>query len=609
MDEQILHDLSTHMILYEPADLRSLFSYVVDHAKNRFGCHSGAAFVFDGATGSLVLGFADTGTELRLSINPGKGIVGRSCLIRRPVLATGDELSEEDLLPFGAETDKRAALVAAIPIYALGRCLGVFSFCYLNATPDNYQTGEDVLSLVGNTALDKLYQGLSSHQFTMTLMRVRMRDIQRDLLAVGQAPLFMREKVSHFITKLQKAFSDGVLNGIVRLCPELLAVQLIDFPHNTIHTIETFGMPLSLDLSMAHTLDSNDIQAMVVQNCEVEVIAGFDPVRFDAGIFYACKHDRFVRLFMPLFPIPSSWIDTENSGKLDEIITKQITIGEEESDSRKVRRTCRWIDGEVSGSLEELKSLVFGTVEIGYIRNPNEILSLEPWDCELIKWSIARGLELAQDLYPVTLPGSLEQIGRLMAAPMGGDPLIFHCRLPGMPTAETRSYPLSPPWSVAVINRSRGRNLITKKIPPSEDIIFQYSNRQEDGVNRNGELTNDYWEMMVRVNEDAATKSAWTAFKLHESAMERYKFMDSNENFSPPHTLIQHRIVLSLWEQARNEFRATACRFYEIEHSDNGEGSHFGPWPCGAATASVSDNAPVGEEKLIKRVASEHKPN
>lgn len=97
---------------------------------------------------------------------------------------------------------------------------------------------------------------------------------------------------------------DAVLRGITKtLGFEMVNISLVTPESNTIRTEHVTGIPryeVDKFKSMAiHSLSSNDIQADIIRNKEIEVPDANDQ-RFDEDIFKRFRHDRLIRVFVPM---------------------------------------------------------------------------------------------------------------------------------------------------------------------------------------------------------------------------------------------------------------------------------------------------------------------
>jgi signal transduction histidine kinase/putative methionine-R-sulfoxide reductase with GAF domain len=84
---------------------------------------------------------------------------------------------------------------------------------------------------------------------------------------------------------------------------EYVNISLVDRERNRIKTEYITGIPendVDLFKKMAnHSLESDDIQAHIVRNREIEVPASNDP-RFDTAIFSRFRHDHLIRVYIPM---------------------------------------------------------------------------------------------------------------------------------------------------------------------------------------------------------------------------------------------------------------------------------------------------------------------
>jgi signal transduction histidine kinase/signal transduction protein with GAF and PtsI domain len=133
-------------------------------------------------------------------------------------------------------------------------------------------------------------------------------------IAISNAKLFAR--LNHTVQELsaiqqlskaalRKVDLEVVLETIVEvICDtlgfELCAVSLVDEVEHVIETRAGRGIADEWKRMSRHNLESDDIQAWIVRNCQTTVICGWDD-RLDLEIYERFHHERLVRVFTPIY--------------------------------------------------------------------------------------------------------------------------------------------------------------------------------------------------------------------------------------------------------------------------------------------------------------------
>jgi signal transduction histidine kinase len=97
--------------------------------------------------------------------------------------------------------------------------------------------------------------------------------------------------------KLDELIQDLLREIVDELGLEFAALQLVDRERNEIETVDGINVPWAAEAR--HSLDSNDIQAVVAKTGRMEIISGPDP-RFDPRIYERFGHEMLVRAFIPI---------------------------------------------------------------------------------------------------------------------------------------------------------------------------------------------------------------------------------------------------------------------------------------------------------------------
>jgi K+-sensing histidine kinase KdpD len=133
-------------------------------------------------------------------------------------------------------------------------------------------------------------------------------------IAISNAQLFAR--LNHTVQELsavqqltkaalKKVDLDVVLESVVGvICDtlgfELCTISLVNEVEHVIETRAARGIPDEWKRMSRHNLDSQDIQAWIVQHSQTAVIHGWDE-RFDREIYDRFHHERLVRVFTPIY--------------------------------------------------------------------------------------------------------------------------------------------------------------------------------------------------------------------------------------------------------------------------------------------------------------------
>ena len=548
MKTEYSHRLSGVFEASELFSLKDLLDKMIEYGRLKLACDGGSVFFFDGATARLELYVHSYGNTSPFSLAPGQGVAGRSFVDRVPVFASGLELTRLyvplDFLPRG-----KIRAVVALPISAFKTPMAVFCFYFTRAgAQSSVETDVHGLTQEENRAVEVFYEELSALEIGMSLHKKRVLQVQHDLQSAGMAPSMLRNELSRFISAIKKTYQKSDL-----LSPDLLYVQLVDHPQKTIRTLRGFGMPLSFEFLPAHSLDSKDIKADIVRTRQIEIIVGNDKKRFDKRMYKQYMHEQYVRLWFPLFPFPCP-SDLGGFGTIEEALHGLLVWDNvEKQDSTMIRCVAKWPKGKTPSS-----GLIFGIVEIGYKRRSMDSLSLEPWDKDLAVWHMARVYELSKDLFSATFSGALERIGRLLASVTQGDPISFSHRK----AQEARTYPVLPPWPVAVPETVKSRSSIP--VPYKDTLSFDsdpVTLEYLDPVVRAG-FPSDYMKRLLDTNKIIAEKSIQVASHLYNAAIYPQELLVPDDDPSYFGTLIEDSVVLSVCEEAAKMTGAMCCKAY-----------------------------------------------
>lgn len=136
------------------------------------------------------------------------------------------------------------------------------------------------------------------------LRRTWTQDHLHGIDAAGVAPLALQEAVAVYLDDFQcwyEKLASGLPSAPAK--PNFLCLQLVDPIRQVVCTVQGSG-PLEYNQAATHELTSGDIQASVVRSAKPRLIAGGHS-SFDRYIFDRYKHERFSRLWIPLWSIPA----------------------------------------------------------------------------------------------------------------------------------------------------------------------------------------------------------------------------------------------------------------------------------------------------------------
>ncbi|NET33200.1 MAG: GAF domain-containing protein [Cyanothece sp. SIO1E1] len=209
-----------------------------------------------------------------------------------------------------------------------------------------------------------------------------------------------------------------------RVCQEIqdltgcdfVAIQLINPEENLIETVYGTGISSEWSGRVKHYLepdpDLRDIQADIVLTGNIEILSGWDN-RFDRGIYNDHRHDRLVRVFIPIVLIQ----DKDENSK-DSCFKWNIESKNESHGNRRIL-----IQPELQISEDYLE--IIGTIEVGYEDleiqiHPEEVLSLYKF-----------ALKKAHSIYEVSSPRGLltalvEEARQALGADSGSLHFLFN---------------------------------------------------------------------------------------------------------------------------------------------------------------------------------------
>lgn len=588
-----------------PVNLDDLLKRTIDYGRQKIVCEAGFAFVVQGATGKLELVAGSQKTDAHLLIAPNEGIVGRAFAEHR-MLCDSDWRFGLNHVCASQFPFRQIRAIVALPVSEFGTPVAVFCFPF-RAAEHGCNDPRSAVALGSEEweTTQELWEELKTHEFGVLLNRFRMDQIRRDLCTAGNGPVTLRETLQRYIIDFRSEFENA---GRPR--PDLFYVQLVDPIEKSVRTVQGFGMPLSFGFMHAHAIEGNDIQydiqSDIVRNPHVEMIVGKDSKRFDDAIYEKYGHHRYTRLWIPLLPFPSLEGSTGPYRTTEEALNALLTWkDEEESEDGLMRHVvAEWSEADKPQS-----NLVFGTLEIGYLRQDINSLTLAPWNKELALWCIARSFELSQSLFWATLQGSLERIGQLLASAIYPATLHFSFNLsldPG--SRETRKYPFHGPWPAAFpVTKENAQEPFLPQDPPlwrfeHVPITIEIPFNAEMKGDRSLACISDHVNRLIEENAYLAGGAAEVALRLHKTVQTVLKAQElhvlKKDDSSLIGTLRQDRVVASVCEEAARVSGAKSCHCIYFEENpisgQNGMGNEL--WWIGPPASWSGDS--LGERAL-----------
>jgi hypothetical protein len=591
------NSLSDFFTAPELLSLNYLLNKIIDYGCCKLGCEGGSLFFFDGGTAKLELSAHSysTASPLSFSLSPGKGVAGYAFIKQTLVIASGRELTRL-YLPFKLFPRDRLRGVVALPVFVFKKPIAVFCFDFISEHLSGTDQNAENLAPEEKSAVQELRKEFDSSDIGMLIHQKRVIQVQNDLLCAGTAPSDLRKESSKFISGLKKAYEKSDWP-----CPDLIYLQLIDHPQKTVRTIHGFGMPLSFEFQPAYPLnstkDSTDIHVEIVKNPQVRIIAGNDERHFNQRIYKHYKHEEYVRLWFPLFPFPVSSDISGGCEKIEMELKALLRWHPKETPENSMKQ---WV-AEFYEKKRPPENLIFGTVEIGYRRGIEDNLSLEPWTKDLVIWSMAQAYLLSRNLFNTTLPGVLDQIGRLLASLTQGDNIRFKTSFSYGKVEEVRTYPISAPWPVAV-PKSGNASYNDSQILKFESVTVEHFKKNSMGIG----FPTEYVEHLLKFNRPAAIRGVEAASHLFKAAIYPQELLVPDDDTIFLDTLIEENEVRSVCEEAAKMTGALCCGAYLFakEPFPGLEDEKDGPWRI---RPPIISGGKIGDESFWKRVENSAK--
>jgi signal transduction histidine kinase len=569
------------------SELGEFLASALGYGKARAGAADAAVFFFSGATETLELRRKTRSAEPRPGLKPGQGIAGIAYQEGRPILFSGEKL-EQAFVSWGGIGCKDLAAIACLPVFFEDKTQAIFCFDFKKDDPYHLTPSER------EERMERLSSEFGAPGFGRALWRVRSHQAQLDIRAAGDGPARQRQAVADFLERLLSSFKTSNFPQ-----PCLAYVQLVDRRRDTVRTVQGVGLPLSFQMSLSHSLRGNDIQAHVVRERQPLLIVGRHPL-FDKAVFDLFGHTRFVRLWLPLFPLPLSWVASRPGYSLVEAMQDILVWSDGEIGKEWLQVTGRWNEAVIPGIPPA--ELVYGTLELGYLRKDMSKLELAPFSRELATWSAAKSYEASNELFRATLAGSLDTIGKAVAEIAWPHRTILSVAMPDWRTPQDRSYPAETQWKAA--------------IPRSTGPVFPPPNRPAVIRLDPPCLSEEPASLRSRL-ADQAEASARVALHLDDHATDLYTLIEETDASDDMSTGYPDPRLDEILQEICREAGAERCSHFLFDEERSGRRQQDGPttrswrlvglrqaWPQPSADARWKRK----EEDLAARTAAEQVP-
>jgi signal transduction histidine kinase len=601
---------------FPPLNLEEFFEKIIELCTHELKCAGGLAFVLNGGTHRLELAYPCQESKVLISLKPGEGIIGRA-FNDKTFICCSESRSKEYAIVSQLTSCDRIRSIVALPVSEFGNPTTVLCLYFVESSTADHSTEKyHGLSMEEYEALQDFWKRFNSSKrgghLEKFLYQLRMRQIQVQLRSVGDGPVGIREALITFVEK----FKQEITNSL-RLPPDFLYIQLIDHHERKIRTVKGEGMPLSYEYIHSHSLDdSDDIQSDIVKKRHIEIIVGDDVKRFDRDIFRKYGHDRFVRMWVPLFPLSFSTVQPGSDLLLNGIFSDFLVWNPEEvsSDQSMKRVIIQW-----RGGIKPPENLIYGTLEIGYFRKTMKQLDIAPWTQELAIWCITKAFELSQPLFRATLAGTLESIGQLLASGAYPNGIRVNCEYLDRNIRESRVYPTSEPWPAAVSEIIKNEMDMKMGLKKPDTPGYEYNPISVERLPLNDQedlhpiFSSAHYLNTFKTNTKIAGDAFKIALLLFKRVLNPQELHVPEDDLAYIGTLRQDRVVTAVCKEAANRSNANLCYciFFDTKPPPGQRSDSCGPWWVGipASWPSESVNLSLWRElqNLARKVAENKK--
>ena len=425
-------------------DLRGFLKKALNQAVEELCCSRGSVYLFEGSTNTLRLFRRTKNDKCRIHLGINEGITGDAFKKGGCNTYCASDLNNNYIALCKEITIDKLRAIVTIAICHDNKNKALFCFEY---DKNDHDQSHECLTESEKERVSDLDRKLRSVSFSNALYRTIVNQTHSDIWHACNNTAQLRKRVSEYLNNIMNAFS---MEG--RRPPDIAYLQLVDHRRSIIRTIQGVGMPLSFQRSLSHPLDSKDIQAHIVRERIPMLIVGKDPL-FNQDIYEKFNHKRFVRLWIPLFPFPESKMIVKPGHTMESVISNALTWEAQDTYCEQSRRIIgRWQDGVAKKPPEKL---IFGTLEIGYIRDDENNLKFDPLTIDMAGWMTAQAYKYSRQLFCGTLPAALDMIAKSVANLAYPDKVILSTAMTNWNCPEERSYPDSFEWPVALPKASQ----------------------------------------------------------------------------------------------------------------------------------------------------------
>lgn len=539
MADRIGSDTTLIDAIAHSADLEEFLRDALVYGIRKSGSTEGSAFLFNGATETLELRDRTRAGGPRPDLKAGEGVAGAVFSARRSRIFFGKDL-EQQFIPWGGMGCEGLRAVAGIPIFLENEPQGVLCFDFKNRLNEGQGLFPEEQAAVAALGAE-----IQSRPFGNALWRVRVNQAQLNIRVSGEGPAQQRQAVAEYLGKFLEGFRREN-----RPDPDMLYVQLVDRRRGTVRTIQGQGLPLSFQMSLSHPLDSDDVQAHVVRDRRPRLIVGKHPF-FDPAVYDRFGHDRFVRLWLPLFPFPTSWIASRPGRKLEEALHDVLKWGEMEQGEEWAAMTADWNTELIPE--DPPPTLVYGTLEVGFQRADLKTLGFEPFSAAWANWCAAQAYSPSEAFFRATLPGSLDSIGRSVAEIVWPKPIRLSVAMPDWRTPEERRYPADPSWKAAIPRTVAGVSPLPDR-PARVELISAADQTDSAGT----ALSTDFPKKLF----EAAETAVHVALRLDDHAADLYTLIEESEPSQHPPTRFPDPQLDPILQEICREAAAERCTYF-----------------------------------------------
>jgi len=604
MQNRMAFNLPEFLYNIEALTIEKFLQRLIEHLKNHLSCVSGSLYFYSSASNRLEMVCHSDGQSAPITFEIGEGIAGKAFeendLYWEGGSRLGTQWVDTELYP---KDHFRA--VAAMPIrYDNVR----FAVICLDYTYGEYPPSDSLnygLSQEEEKDLKSLWEVLQSSGIGKLLHTFRRSQLIRDLSGAGGSIIRMKTVVNDFVDNLKIGIRERI-----NIEPSLIGVYLVDHQQQQIRTLINTGMPLGFEYTHSISFTEQDIQADIYRSRNIEIIWGNDLKRFNQAIYRRYSHKEYVRLFMPLFPLPRNLnCSFETPEYRQQKLMDMLLVQEFEGPNRMV---YKWKDQSPP------RPIVYATLELGFYRK-NEEPWYYPWNRDLIMWTVLHALELSEDFFKASLMGVLENVGNLAGSIPGVALRRFTCRFPYRKEWGVREYPKITNWPVCVPRKEpyddescHRETSSTSYHIEKETICLTYA---IGASSTSGLSFLEIYPSLKSFLERVATianQAVDVSLRLNEWSLVQYEVLKDLNPTSSVGTFYPDRLIESICREAMLMSGAQWCRFYWFVDKDTTRSIDAKKLERFAPPLAWSNNGNIlfldNEEKLVRDAVSGGNP-